>query len=208
MTGEEASGFLFHWEPGVATGPVLVMLHGTGGSEHDLVPLGQRLLPGAPILSPRGRVLERGMPRFFRRLAEGVFDHDNVRDEADALATWIGSFVTTADLAPRPRVAVGYSNGANIAAAMLLRHQDLFQGAVLLRPMVPLPEHYRGESSSSRVLVIAGQRDPIAPVAQAEELAKRLEESGSRVDLVVVPASHELSADDLRLAQQFLHQFS
>src|SRR5438270_10922703 len=118
--------------------PILLLLHGTGGEASDLIPLGQAVLPGAALLSPRGRVLENGMPRFFRRFGEGRFDEANLKEEALGLANFVGAAAQTHHFDPARVVALGFSNGANIAAALLLLHSHVLAGAVLLRAMVPL----------------------------------------------------------------------
>src|SRR5262249_53858387 len=129
--------FIHRFELGVRSGArPLLLLHGTGGNEHDLIPLGQMVAPGASLLSPRGKVLEQGMPRFFRRLAEGVFDEDDVRDRTYELADFIAAARQRYGIAAP--VALGYSNGANIAAAVMLLRQDALAGGILLRAMVPL----------------------------------------------------------------------
>src|SRR5919106_2243449 len=131
-------GFVHRFLPGAPSLPVLLLLHGTGGDESDLLPLGEALLPGAARLSPRGKVLENGMPRFFRRLAEGVFDLDDLRRRTQELADFVEAAAAAYGLGERRPVAVGFSNGANIAAAMLLLRPGVLSGALLIRPMVPL----------------------------------------------------------------------
>ncbi len=128
--GAMPADFIHLKEPG--TGTPLLLLHGTGADETQLVGLGRLLLPGAPLLSPRGKVLENGMPRYFRRLAEGVFDEEDLRARALELAGWVDAN------ADDPPIAVGFSNGANIAGAMLLLSPHTLNGALLIRPMVPL----------------------------------------------------------------------
>ena len=123
-------GFIHRYLPGRnAAGPVLLLLHGTGGDENDLIPLGQDLLPGAAILSVRGKVLENGMPRFFRRLAEGVFDQDDLRRRTEELGQFIDSARRQYSLSENRLIAVGYSNGANIAASLILREPDRLSGS-------------------------------------------------------------------------------
>jgi phospholipase/carboxylesterase len=181
----------------------LLLLHGTGGDENDMLPLGQALAPGAPLLSPRGKVLENGMPRFFRRLAEGVFDEDDVRRRADELADFVDAAISHYGVgAP---VAVGYSNGANIAAAMLLLRPDVLAGALLLRAMVPLsspPQH--AELSGKPVLIVSGQHDPIVPASNSARLAALLTDAGATVAHSNLPIGHQLSQADLTIGQQWM----
>lgn len=181
----------------------LLLLHGTGGDEDDLLPLGRMVAPGAALLSPRGKVLENGMPRFFRRLAEGVFDEDDVRARAHELADFIDAARERYRIAAP--VALGYSNGANIAAAVMLLRPAALAGGILLRAMTPLanPEVGQGLSGKS-VLIVSGARDPIAPPANAARLAAMLERAGAQVDTRVLPGGHELSQADVTLAQQWL----
>ncbi len=170
------TGFVHRFDEGGRERPLL-LLHGTGGDEHDLIGLGRRVAPGRALLSPRGRVLENGMPRFFRRFAEGRFDHDDVRREADALA----AFVTErrAALGLGAPIAVGFSNGANIAAALLHRHAGVLAGAVLLRAMTPLPEPPSVRLDGMPVLIVSGALDPIVRADDAAGLASRLMEAGA-----------------------------
>ena len=153
--------FIHCYEPSARPGaPTLLLLHGTGGNENDLLPLGRMVAPGAALLSPRGKVMENGMPRFFRRLAEGVFDEQDVRRRANELADFVTEARGRYDL-PAP-IAVGYSNGANIAAAVLLLRPEALAGAVLLRPMMPLRVSPVADLSGKSILLLSGAMDPIA----------------------------------------------
>ena len=167
-------------KPGAA-GPPLLLLHGTGGNEHDLLPLRDRLSPGAAVLSVRGTVLENGMPRFFRRLSEGVFDEDDLRRRADGL----GQFVVTASAAygieDRSLVAVGFSNGANIASALLLQRPGLLRAAVLLSAMVPFAEPPDADLSGTVVAISNGRRDAMIPAAMTRQLVTQLRDRGAEV---------------------------
>jgi len=166
--------FIHRFEPGARPGArPLLLLHGTGGNEHDLIPLGQMVAPGAPLLSPRGKVLEHGMPRFFRRLAEGVFDEDDVRARARELADFIEAARQRYGIAAP--VALGYSNGANVAAAVMLLRPDVLAGGILLRAMVPLSNAKVGSGlAGEAALIVSGARDPIAPPANAARLNTKL----------------------------------
>jgi phospholipase/carboxylesterase len=195
-------GFAHRLVPAANAGSrTLLLLHGTGGDENDLLPLGQMIAPGAALLSPRGKVLENGMPRFFRRLAEGVFDHEDVVRRAHELADFVAATTRAHGLA-RP-VAVGFSNGANIAAAMLLLRPEVLDGAVLIRAMVPLPDPPAADLSGRRVLVLSGAMDPIVPEEQAAELAAQLSTAGAAVEHEVLPAGHGLTQADVTLARRW-----
>ena len=199
--GEFAHRFVPAARPGL---PSLLLLHGTGGNEDDLLPLGERLLPGAARLSPRGQVLEHGMPRFFRRLAEGVFDLDDLRRRTSELADFVDAARTRYDLGPLPPVAVGLSNGANIAAAMLLLRPGTLGGALLLRPMVPLVPDPMPVLSGVPVQINAGTADPIVTPAQSEALAALLRRAGAAVTIDWVRGGHGLTQQDLELGARFL----
>ena len=195
--------FIHRFEPARDAGsPPLLLLHGTGGDENDLLGLGKMISPGSALLSPRGRVLEHGMPRFFRRLAEGVFDEADVRRRALELS----DFVTEA----RQRhgigapVAVGFSNGANIAAALLLLKPDVLSGAILLRAMVPLSDPPKAELDGKPILLLSGQADPIVPANNSAHLAALLTQAGASVTHKVLPAGHQLSQADVTLARDWI----
>lgn len=205
-TGHDARlGFRHRFRPATRPGrPPLLLLHGTGGDEDDLLPLGEAA-PGSALLSPRGQVLENGMPRFFRRLAEGVFDEADLRRRTDELAAFIRGAREAYGLeAP---VALGFSNGANIAAALLLRHPGLLRGAVLLRAMRPFREEEPVPPpglTGTPVLLLSGTADPIVPAANSEGLAARLRRAGAEVTYHPLPAGHGLSQMDLSLARSWL----
>ena len=180
------------------TGPAsspLLLLHGTGGNEDDLLPLGRAVSPAAALLSPRGAVLENGMPRFFRRLGEGVFDEDDLRRRTADLAAFIAAARTRYGI-PAP-VAVGFSNGANITAALLLLHPGVLAGAVLLRAMVPFRQPPAAVVLGTPVLLLSGRDDPIVPAANAARLAAQLGAAGAAVTHRTLPAGHGLSQLDV-----------
>jgi phospholipase/carboxylesterase len=195
--------FIYRFEPGKApSAPPLLLLHGTGGDENDLLELGTMVSPNSALLSPRGRVLENGMPRFFRRMAEGVFDEEDVQRRAFELA----DFVEEARLrlgVDRP-IALGYSNGANIAAAVLLLRPGTLAGAALLRAMVPLSDPPRPDLSGVPVLIASGKVDSIAPSSNSDRLATMLRESGADVSHQLLPVGHQLSRADLVLVRDWL----
>ena len=180
-------------EPG--TGTPLLLLHGTGADETQLLGLGRLLSPGAPLLSPRGKVLENGMPRYFRRLAEGVFDQEDLRARALELAAWVDAN------ADDPPLAVGFSNGANIASAMLLLSPHTLSGALLIRPMVPFEPDPLPDLRGKRVLLLSGRADPMVAPGQPERLADLLRRAGALVELSWQNAGHELGAGDVAEAR-------
>jgi phospholipase/carboxylesterase len=176
MMAEELAGFKHRFVAGSGQeGATLLLLHGTGGNENDLLPLGRELLPGANLLSPRGKVLEHGMPRFFRRLAEGVFDEEDLKFRTEELAGFVKEASGRYDFDPDKLFAVGFSNGANIAASLLLMRPNLLRGAVLLRPMVPFEPEALPDLSGVRIFVAAGEMDD---GAQGEYRAPRRASQG------------------------------
>jgi predicted esterase len=184
----------------------LLLLHGTGGNERDLVPLGRELDPEASLLSPRGKVLENGMPRFFRRLAEGVFDLEDLQNRTRELADFVASAAQHYKIDSNRIVAVGYSNGANIAASVLLLRPEILAAAVLFRAMVPLIPETTPDLSAARVLISEGDHDPIVSAGEAGRLAGLLRSAGADVTIRFFPSGHELTPDDVDLARDWLSQ--
>ncbi|HEY5792265.1 MAG TPA: alpha/beta hydrolase [Chthoniobacterales bacterium] len=184
----------------------LLLLHGTGGNETSLIPLGQSLLPGAALLSPRGKVLENGMPRFFRRLAEGIFDEADLIRRTHELADFLIHARKEYGLDPKRLFAVGYSNGANIAGSLLLLRPEVLGGAALLRPMVPLIPEKLPNLPGVPVLISAGNQDPICASSEARELADLLRRAGAEVSLEFENAGHGLTEHTVRVAQEWLQQ--
>jgi phospholipase/carboxylesterase len=201
----EDLGFIHRFLPATdtATGEALIVLHGTGGTEDDLVGIGQAIAPGAAILSPRGNVLEAGAPRFFKRLAEGVFDPREVRSRGEELARFIRAAVSIYDLDPAHVFALGYSNGANIASTVMFIDPELLQGAILFRPMVVLELEDQPDLTGSRVLISAGRMDPIVPAKSAERLAELLQQSHAEVTLKWQLAGHNLVPSEVREAAEW-----
>ena len=209
--GGDALGFVHRYLPPAAGSEsagstTLLMLHGTGGDEEDLIPLGRALLPGAGLLSPRGKVLERGAPRFFRRLAEGVFDQEDLALRTEELARFVEAAATTYGLDRDRIVAAGFSNGANIAASLLLRRPTLLRGAVLLSPMMPFEPEPLPDLSGRAVYIGAGRTDSISPVAQAERLADVLRHSGADVTLHWHPGGHTVTPGEMDAARRWIEQ--
>ena len=200
----ETLSFVHRFEKGVDDNArPLLLLHGTGGDENDLVPLGRMVAPNASLLSPRGKVLENGMPRFFRRLAEGAFDEDDVRQRAFELADFVAE--ARARYGISTPIALGYSNGANVAAAMLLLRPESLDGAILLRAMAPLSQAPAVDLTGKPVLIASGVSDPIIAPETAARLASLLQQRGSIVEHRTLPAGHELSQADVGLVRAWLH---
>jgi predicted esterase len=197
-------GFAHRFLPGTQPGaPTLLLLHGTGGNEDDLLPLGETLLPGAARLSPRGQVLEHGAPRFFRRLAEGVFDLDDLQARTHQLADFVEAAGRHYGLDAAP-IAVGFSNGANVAAAMLLLRPGVLRGALLLRPMVPLVPDPLPALDGVPVEILAGRADPIVRPEQSEDLAALLRSAGAEVGIEWIAGGHGLTREDVEIGQRWL----
>jgi predicted esterase len=197
------SDFIHEFVPGTSN-RTLLLLHGTGGNERDLIPLGQELDPNAALLSPRGKVLENGMPRFFRRLAEGVFDLEDLKYRTNELADFIAAAAQHYGFASDNVVAVGYSNGANIAASILLLRPKILSAAILFRAMVPLIPERQPNLSSIRVWIGAGAHDPIIPTSETNALAELLRNDGADVTIRYFQTGHQLTRDDVDAARDWL----
>jgi predicted esterase len=196
--------FVHRWEPRAGSARTLLLLHGTGGDENDLIQLGGMLDPGANLLSPRGQVLEHGMPRFFRRLAEGVFDLPDLTARTHGLTDFVQGAASTYGFPLEGVTAVGFSNGANIAASMLLLRPGIVRQAILLRAMVPLEPNPLPDLTGTRVFLAAGERDPIIPPANTERLAGLLRSAGAEVTLRWSPVGHQLTRDDVDASRAWL----
>ena len=201
---EESLGFVHRVVPAqTADAPTLLLLHGTGGNENELLPVGGMLAERAALLSPRGKVLEHGMPRFFRRLAEGVFDHEDLMRRTHELAGFVERSVDEYDIDQRRLFAVGFSNGANIAASLLLTYPRLLAGAVLLRAMVPFEPDSAPDLSGIPVYLAAGHSDQMVPPENTERLAQVLREAGADVTLDWQPGGHGIGPDEIQAAQNW-----
>jgi phospholipase/carboxylesterase len=198
-------GFIHRFQPAqTPNARVLLLLHGTGGDENDLLPIGRMLDRDAALLSPRGKVMENGNPRFFRRFAEGVFDEQDVIRRAGELADFINAAAAEYQFTIEQVTAVGYSNGANIAAAVLLVRPEAIRNAILLRAMLPLSEATAPDLHGHHVLISAGEDDPIVPASEGTKLAEVLRSGGANVTLVTQHAGHNLVPEDFRVAQRWL----
>jgi predicted esterase len=186
----------------------IVALHGTGGSEHDLIALAGRIRPTSAVISPRGMISENGLPRFFRRLAEGVFDEKDVIHRAHELADFIESATARYGRSPDERVALGYSNGANIAAAVMMLRPETFRHAILLRPMLPLQNASTANLEAKNILILQGRHDRVIPAESTRRLIEWLQAAGAAVTAISVEAGHELSAQDLEAAARWLSDVS
>jgi predicted esterase len=186
----------------------LLLLHGTGGNEDDLIPLGKELAPNASILSVRGKVLENGMPRFFRRLEEGVFDMEDLKIRTDELAEFIVKSSSAYMFDAESVIAVGYSNGANIAASLLLRRPEVLAGAILFRAMVPFIPTVMPDLSKKSVILLEGLYDPIVSKAEAESLLELFTKTQSSVTLKWQNSGHNLTQEDIVAAKKWLESNS
>jgi phospholipase/carboxylesterase/glyoxalase family protein len=199
-------GFVHRFLPPIKpTALTLLMLHGTGGDEESLLALGSQLAPDAAILSPRGKVLEGSSPRFFRRKAEGVLDIEDLIDRTHELVDWIGAAAIEYHFSLQSLIAVGYSNGANIAASALLLHPGVLRRAILLRPMLPLQPDQAPDLAGTEVLIAAGKSDTVVPSGQADRLAQVLQGFGAQVTLQQQPTDHRLIAADISAARNWIH---
>ena len=197
--------FIHEFVPGKSN-RTLLLLHGTGGNERDLIPLGRGLDPNASLLSPRGKILENGMSRFFRRLAEGVFDLEDLKKRTHELADFVTAAAQHYKIDNKQIVAVGYSNGANIAASMLLLRPKTLSAAILFRAMVPLVPETTPDLSATRVVISEGDHDPIVSAAEAGRLAGLLRSAGADVTIRFFEAGHQLARDDVDLAREWLNE--
>jgi predicted esterase len=195
--------FLHEFVPGISS-RTLLLLHGTGGNERDLIPLGRELDPNSSLLSPRGKILENGMPRFFRRLAEGVFDLEDLKTRTNELADFVAAAARHYKLAADHMVGVGYSNGANIAASMLLLRPEIMHAAILFRAMLPLVPDKLPDLSSVRIWIGAGDQDPIIPTSETQRLVDLLRSAGADVTIRVFHAGHSLTNGEIEIVKQWL----
>lgn len=190
------------FSPGEADAPVLLTLHGTGSNEREIASLAPELDPRAGVLSPRGLVREQGMPRWFRRMGEGVFDVDDVVRRAGELAGFVGAAREHYGLGDRQLVAVGFSNGANIALATAMLHPDVLSRVVALSGMYPFAERDEAvDLTGVRVTTLNGREDPMAPLDSATRLVEVLRAKGAEVEQHLRAGGHGISPEDLALAR-------
>lgn len=201
--------FVHRFEPGAdpAAQPLL-LLHGTGGDENDLIEVGRMVSPGSALLSPRGKVLEGGAPRFFRRLAEGIFDQQDLEFRTAELAHFLNQAAATYGFDQSKLIALGFSNGANIASSVLIRFPETLAGAILLRGMVPFVPSELPDLRSKHILLSNGTRDPIVPREQPEQLAADFRRSGADVELHWQSAGHALTPGDIAVASTWLRKLA
>jgi len=186
--------------------PTLFMLHGTGGTEMDLVPIAERISPGSSVLSVRGNVLENGMPRFFKRLSEGVFDEEDLKYRTEELRDFLGEAARKYGFDRHNVLAIGYSNGANIAGSLLFHYENVLAGAILLHPMVPIRDIQLPEMLNLPVFIGAGRNDPICPPEETEELAEMLADKNADVTLHWENYGHQLTYAEIDAAANWFRE--
>lgn len=202
------SDFIYHFQPGDKDKPVILALHGTGGDENDLVPLAMQVSPGSAVLSPRGKILENGMPRFFKRLAEGIFDQEDLVFRTHELADFILSAAEKHGFDPGRLFALGYSNGANIAASLLLLRPETVAGGMLMRAMVPFEPETFPDLSSKKILLLSGIADPIANEDQSQRLENIFQQSHAQITHIKRPTGHGLGQQDVIQAKDWINGVS
>lgn len=204
MTSVDDLGFVHRFDRSEGADVTLLVLHGTGGSEDDLIPLARSLAPNAHLLSPRGKVLESGMPRFFRRIAMGVFDVEDLIIRTNELADFVQAATYHYGLDSTPVHALGYSNGANIAAGLLLLRPELLAGAILLKAMKPLDPENRPDLSGVPVFIAGGRADQMIAPRATEDLIELLASCGADVTAHWEQAGHEITNGDLKAVAAWL----
>jgi phospholipase/carboxylesterase len=202
MSVSNPSSFIHRFLPGTLPSTVLV-LHGQGGDENDLLPVARALAPGAAFLSPRGKALENGAVRFFARLSPDMFDETEVRVRTAELAEWVSAAAAQYSLDATKIYALGFSNGASIAASTMLLHPGVLAGGLLLRPRTIVEPAQLPDLKGAPVLVIAGQQDERMPAGAGEYLARLLGKAGAAVEMAMLDAGHELTPQDFSLGKSW-----
>jgi len=199
MTGA-AESYAYHAEGRAVGKPLVFVLHGTGGTETQFVPLVRELMPGAAIIAPRGNVSERGALRFFRRRGEGLYDMADLAKRTAAMTGFIEAHVGIAK--PSKVIGLGFSNGANILASVIFQRPKLFERAVLMHPLIPwTPDPV---PVATRLLITAGEQDPVAPAEVTRDLERWFREQGAIVETVWHPGGHEIARSEISAVAQFL----
>ena len=189
--------------------PTFLLLHGTGGNEEDLIPVAREISSEAAILSPRGKILEDGIAaRFFRRLAEGVFDLEDLRFRTNELANFVNNASKTYGFDLQHVIALGYSNGANIASSMLLLRPEVLSAAILFRAMVPFVPNTLPDLSNKYIFMSSGLYDPIIPKQDAERLFSLFKNGGAKVSISWQNSGHELAMEDVKKAKESFYSSS
>ncbi|WP_062047053.1 alpha/beta hydrolase [Bacillus sp. JCM 19034] len=183
-----------------------LLLHGTGGNEEDLLPIADMIDPDANVLSVRGNVLEHGMPRFFRRIAEGVFDIEDLIFRTKELYSFIQEKAEEYRFDPTQLVAIGYSNGANIAASLLFHYEDALNGAILYHAMVPLRDIELPNLNQASIFIGAGKQDPLIPAAETEELITLLQSAHANVTAYWLDGGHQLTREEVEESKKWFSQ--
>ncbi|KKB74989.1 MULTISPECIES: alpha/beta hydrolase [Bacillus] len=181
----------------------LLLLHGTGGNEHDLLPIGRMVDPDANLLGVRGNVLENGMPRFFKRLREGVFDLEDLFERTEELKAFLDQAAKELEFARDKVVAIGYSNGANIAGSLLFRHGQALKGAILHHPMVPFRNTALPDMTGVPIYIGAGKMDPLCPPDETKELESLFKKAGADVSLYWEDGGHQLTHREIEQAKSW-----
>lgn len=206
---EQELGFIHRYQPGDSPGaPTLLLLHGTGADENSLLPLAPRLLPGANVLSPRGKVSENGMARFFRRIAVGVFDVEDLIARTHELDAFIEKASASYGFDRDRVIAVGFSNGANIAASLLLLHPDSVTAAILFKVQVPFEPEHSPDLSRTSVFISAGRSDELIDPSDTERLVEILRAAGADVTVHWQPGGHQLTLAEVEAARDWLGKLS
>ncbi|MGA9297299.1 MAG: alpha/beta hydrolase [Nitrososphaeraceae archaeon] len=218
MNGKNQLGFIHKFIPsnikverkgGSKKVPTFLLLHGTGGNEEDLIPVAREISSEAAILSPRGKILEDGIAaRFFRRLAEGVFDLEDLRFRTNELANFVNNASKTYGFDLQHVIALGYSNGANIASSMLLLRPEVLSAAILFRAMVPFVPNTLPDLSNKYIFMSSGLYDPIIPKQEAERLFSLFKNGGAKVSISWQNSGHELVMEDVKKAKESFYSSS